>query len=365
MNTNIFRISRQLIPALALTLLLFVTAGSPALADGATLGEAVDKTTSMATIYGVLALISLGMIGVYFIVVRKREPWFILLYVAIFVVNTGYLALSVSKTLEEALLANRIAYLGSVFLPLCMLMIIVSTCRLKPRKVIVAGLITISVLIFLLAASGGYLPLYYKDVSIVYINGVARLNKVYGPLHDLYLLYLLLYFGLMVAAILLALARKNISAPIHAIILASIVLGNIGVWFVEQLIYVEFEFLSITYIICEIFLLLLSRMLQMYAPPPPADTPSDEEGFDADAPPVTSRVEQLLSSWPEVQSLTAREWEVLNYILENVKRRDIAERMCVSENTIKKHTSHIFTKLGVSSRGELFARITAETRENN
>lgn len=71
-----------------------------------------------------------------------------------------------------------------------------------------------------------------------------------------------------------------------------------------------------------------------------------------------------MSFWPEVQSLTAREMEVLNYILENVKRRDIAEQMCVSENTIKKHTSHIFTKLGISSRGELFARIASDAYEN-
>jgi len=350
-----------------LVVFLFLTAlmaAVPALADGATGSEAMDKTTSMAVIYGVLAFISLCMIGVYFILVKKRELWVILLYVAVFVVNLGYLALSVSRNLEEALLANRIAYLGSVFLPLCMLMIIMSTCHLKPKKLIVAALISFSVLIFMLAASGGYLPLYYKEVSIVYINGVARLDKVYGPLHILYLLYLLVYFGLMVAVILHAISRKKITAPIHATILAFIVLGNIGVWFVEQLIYVEFEFLSVTYIICEIFLLLLSRMLQVYDLLQLQNAPVDE-GEQEEVLHVPSRAEQLLSSWPEAQSLTAREMEVLNYILENVKRRDIAERMCVSENTIKKHTSHIFSKLGISSRGELFAHIASDTYENN
>lgn len=331
------------------------------MADG---GEAVDKTASMAIIYGVLAVISLALIGVYFAVVKKRDIWFILLYVAVFVVNTGYLALSVSRTLEEALLANRIAYLGSVFLPLCMLMIIMSSCRIKPARITVSVLIAISVLIFLLAASGGYLPLYYEEVSLVYINGVARLNKVYGPLHVLYLLYLLSYFGLMVATILYALARKKISAPIHAIILASIVLGNIGVWFVEQLIYIDFEFLSITYIICEIFLLLLSRMLQLYDSTSLESASDEAIAADAESVSVATRAEQIMSFWPEVQSLTAREMEVLNYILENVKRRDIAEQMCVSENTIKKHTSHIFTKLGISSRGELFARIASDAYEN-
>ena len=354
MNMIEFRICRRLATLTAFVLLFLAVAGGPALADG---GEAVDKTASMAIIYGVLAVISLALIGVYFAVVKERDIWFILLYVAVFVVNTGYLALSVSRTLEEALLANRIAYLGSVFLPLCMLMIIMSSCRIKPARITVSALIAISVLIFLLAASGGYLPLYYEEVSLVYINGVARLNKVYGPLHALYLLYLLSYFGLMVATILYALARKKISAPIHAIILTSIVLGNIGVWFVEQLIYIDFEFLSITYIICEIFLLLLNRLIQLY------DIHHGDEALSSPPTPVVSRTEQLLASWPEARELTAREQEVLGYILENRKRRDIAEQMCVSENTIKKHTSHVFSKLGVSSRGELFARITADSRK--
>jgi len=343
--------------ALTIFVLVFALwATAPALASDAAPSEAADKTTSMALIYGVITLLSLAMIGVYFALVKKRDAWFVLLYVAIFVVNLGYLALSVSKTLEEALLANRIAYLGSVCLPLCMLMIIVSTCRMKPRRLLVAALICFSVLTFLLAASGGYLPLYYKEVSLVYINGVARLNKIYGPLHFLYLIHLLLYFGLMVAAILHALARKKISDPIHAVILAAIVLGNIGVWFLEQLIYVEFEFLSVTYILCGIFLLLLSHLLQVYDRPEPESSPEDT---DKEAPPVLSRSEQLMAVWPEIRDLTSRETEVLNYILDNVKRKDIAERMCVSENTVKKHTSHIFAKLGVSSRGELFARMAA------
>lgn len=40
-----------------------------------------------------------------------------LVFTSIFVVNTGYFILSISKSLEMALWANRIAYLGSAMLP--------------------------------------------------------------------------------------------------------------------------------------------------------------------------------------------------------------------------------------------------------
>ena len=103
-------------------------------------------------------------------------------------------------------------------------------------------------------------------------------------------------------------------------------------------------------------------MLQLYDQLQSAsaeECPPEEEPVAA-----LSRAEQLLAAWPEAESLTGREMEVLNYILDNVKRRDIAERMFVSENTVKKHTSHIFSKLGVSSRSELFSRIAADSSRN-
>ncbi len=340
-------------------LLTAVSAVTPALAADAA-GAPPADTVSMSVIYGVLTFIALAMLAAYCIVVKKKTVWFILLYSCVTVVNLGYLAMSVSGTLEEALLANRISYFGSAYLPLCMLMILVDTCRIRPKKIVIAALIVISTAIFLLAASGGYLKLYYSDVSIVYVNGAARLSKIYGPLHDLYLVYLLLYFALMIAVILYAAVRKHVSRPIHALLLAAIVLGNIGVWLIEQIVTVDFEFLSISYIISEVFLLLLYWMLQEYDLLQTGESPAPPEQEETLH--THTLYEQFLAVCPESQTLTARELEVIGYILENRKRREIADIMCVSENTVKKHTSHIFAKLGITSRSELFAQLTADSK---
>ena len=42
-------------------------------------------------------------------------------------------------------------------------------------------------------------------------------------------------------------------------------------------------------------------------------------------------------------------------LLQNKRRKEIGLDMNVTEHTIKKHTGNIFSKLGVSSRAELFA----------
>ena len=97
-------------------------------------GVNVEKTMNIAYIHGVIAILSFFLTCGYCAPVRKKEIWLICLYISVFIANLGYFALSISKSLNEALLANRMAYLGNVFLPLFMLMTIRKVCRLSFPK---------------------------------------------------------------------------------------------------------------------------------------------------------------------------------------------------------------------------------------
>ena len=48
--------------------------------------------------------------------------------------------------------------------------------------------------------------------------------------------------------------------------------------------------------------------------------------------------------------ITPRELEVLQLIAEGLSTKEMAERLFVSENTVKTHTSRVFDKLGASRR---------------
>jgi DNA-binding CsgD family transcriptional regulator len=50
--------------------------------------------------------------------------------------------------------------------------------------------------------------------------------------------------------------------------------------------------------------------------------------------------------------LTGREMEVLRAMVSNASNREIAERLFISENTVRNHVHNILEKLGVSSRRE-------------
>lgn len=345
------------------------------------------KEADLSVVYAVTAVLSLLLLAGYCGLIRKKDVWFLLLFSSVFIVNAGYFALAVSHTLEEALLANRISYLGSIFLPLSMLMIIMEVCGVKCRKWVHALLFLISAAVFLVAASPGYLTIYYESVTLETIGGATVLNKTYGPWHCLYLYYLLSYFSAMVLIILRAVLKKKIVSASHAMILAGAVFVNIGVWLLEQLVQINFEILSVSYIITELFLLCLYLMMQEQiagtgsaksispANIPPASSgcgqgsdeetgPSNADPSGADASDVVAdssdadASEELLRRRQQeflllVRSLTPAELAIYNAYLSGKGTKEIMKEQNIKENTLKYHNKNIYSKLGISSRKQL------------
>ncbi len=65
--------------------------------------------------------------------------------------------------------------------------------------------------------------------------------------------------------------------------------------------------------------------------------------------PVTGSFE-LNSRKVEELAITPRELEILQLIASGLSNREIAERLFVSENTVKTHSSRLFDKLGARRR---------------
>ena len=59
---------------------------------------------------------------------------------------------------------------------------------------------------------------------------------------------------------------------------------------------------------------------------------------------------ELNEDLEKINSLTKREYEVLTLIAEGLSNKDIADRLFISEKTVKNHVSSIFKKIGVNDR---------------
>lgn len=78
----------------------------------------------------------------------------------------------------------------------------------KCPRMLPGSLIALNTIMFLIVATAGHLPIYYRSVSFEIIDGVARLTKVYGPLHDLYKVFIFGYLGAIIAIICYTAIKK-------------------------------------------------------------------------------------------------------------------------------------------------------------
>jgi DNA-binding NarL/FixJ family response regulator len=70
---------------------------------------------------------------------------------------------------------------------------------------------------------------------------------------------------------------------------------------------------------------------------------------------IPAEIAASLAEHLSYETLTAREIEVLGHIANGNRNRDIAERLFISEETVKVHIKHIMDKLDASDRTQAVA----------
>ena len=322
------------------------------------------KNGVLSIVYGVVALLSVLLLMSYFLFDKRKDRRFVALFCCVATSNLGYFLLSICRSLAVAKTANAISYFGGAFSMLVMLLIIYDVCQMRKRKWLTWSLIGISTAFFVLAASGDWLGLYYRAVSLEVINGTTHLVKEYGPLHGLYALYLASYVVLMLLCIGYAAKTKRLYSPKYTIFLLVTVVLNVGMWLVEQTIDEEFEFLSVSYVITEVLLLLIYNMLCDYGIIRPESgilsvqmlTQLNTRQVDPGA--LPPGMEDMFRSFADkAKSLSSAERRILNYYIDGHDISEIPELAFISIHTVKKHNRSIYQKLEIASRDELMLYI--------
>lgn len=319
---------------------------------------------ALSIAYGVLALLAVLLLTAYLLFNTKKNRLFLALFGCVAASNCGYFLLSITNHLTIAKFANALSYFGGAFSMLVMLFIIYDVCRMRSRKWLFCLLTGISIAVFAVAASGDWLGLYYKSISLEHVNGMTCLVKEYGPLHSLYALYLAAYVALMLMIIAYASKTKRLSSPKYTLFLLVAVLLNVGVWLVEQCLTEEFEFLSVSYIVTAVLLLLIYDMLHDYGIIRPdtgivsvqmlnqLNMPQSTPGA------LPSGMEDMFHGFAEkIKTLSSAERRILNYYIDGHDIADIPELAFISIHTVKKHNRSIYQKLEVASRDELMLYI--------
>lgn len=92
--------------------------------------------------------------------------------------------------------------------------------------------------------------------------------------------------------------------------------------------------------------------------------PIDERGGDISATSIMIFVERVtekrtvdFEKAKKDYRLTKRELEVVTLIYQGLSNREISEKICVSEHTVKDHIKNIMRKMGVDSRSKVIASL--------
>ena len=216
----------------------------------------------MSLAYGIIAFVSLCMVGVCVLADKKRDLWLLSVFVSVSVCNLGYFMISVSGDLGDALNSNRISYLGSVFLPFFMLMMVLRFCGIKRSKLLTVSLAALGFVMLAITTSPGILPIYYSTVDIAFENGATKLVREYGSLHLLYYVYLIGYMLSMIGVAFYAITKKKINSHGHTVLLLCTLFCNILIWLAEQFLPRGFEWLSVSYVLTECLILVIYRSMQ-------------------------------------------------------------------------------------------------------
>ena len=313
----------------------------------------------MAIAYGLIFALSLIMPPLYFAFIRKKqnEPWLLVLFLCICVVTLGYFLVSISKTVEFALWANKITYLGQVFVPMCMFMIISKLCGYIYKKWVLGVFIGLAVIMYAIIFTTGWLDWYYTSVRLAFENNSAYLVKEYGVLHPTNLIYVVAYFVAMLVVCIVSLVKKKDASQKLAGFMLAIVLGNVAMWVVEKITAWNFEMLAISYIMSMLAYFFVYLLLQDYIRKVdvPASATEKTRVIVLDSIPKAERIERVLSLIPEGKTLTARQMEMLDGLLEGKSQKEIAADLHISESTVKWHFGILYTTLNVSGKDEILA----------
>ena len=148
--------------------------------------------------------------------------------------------------------------------------------------------------------------------------------------------------GSMVTFIIYAITKKKLVSNMQSIFLSVIVFGNILVWLIEQFVDNNFEFLCISYILNELLLLLFYGMLREI-----------ENLNNKKLNELVDKATVVFNKWNEIKLLTNREKEILSLVLQGEKRKSIAEKLFISDNSVSNHINSVFKKLNVKDRKDL------------
>ena len=215
-------------------------------------------------ITAVLTFLNFGIL-IYTYKPRKINYYIMVIMLLMVLANGGYLSIALATDVREAILANKISYLGGCFLPMINVFLICAICNYNVSTWLRAIMYSYSFIVYAMVLTIGFDDFYYKAQFEDSYGDAFVLGHTYGPGHALF--YVILY-GYMVVQILLliySIARKRAVSRKYLWALILLVVLNTCLFIAGRAINPAIEIMPVVYVADGWILLYVYQRGMMYS----------------------------------------------------------------------------------------------------
>lgn len=217
----------------------------------------------MLLYYEAMFTLSLTLSLIYTAMWHKHfDIHFALIFAIIPVSNLGYIIVSHSETMEAAIWGRKVVYIGGCFLMLFIMQSIIVMCHLRVSRLLNAGLLCLSMLVYESVLMIGYSDIFYKDCVFVKENGVSSIEgKTYGFMHTVFYIMIIVYLVRSIAAMMYGyFKKKSVSRKMIYLMFIPVAVTYIAFFFEKKLI-TGLSLVPAAYVAAQVvYLLIISRL---------------------------------------------------------------------------------------------------------
>ena len=176
----------------------------------------------------------------------------------------GRFLFSISRDLSEALMAQKVVYLGATFLQLFMLFSITDLCCIQLKRWIRALLLVLCGVSYTTALTMGYTDTFYKSISFAMVDGIPQLSRTYGWMHSAYYAVVFLFLAIGFFTICYA-AVKSLQVPRTIITLLIIPYLFVLVSYLGgRDLFGWLDLMPVGYLLAQVMYLIISSRMNLY-----------------------------------------------------------------------------------------------------
>lgn len=194
---------------------------------------------------------------------KKTSYYLKILLIIVCLANFGYLAVGMSRTLEEAILANKITYLGGCFMPPIMAYYMCLICNIKVKRWVKCFSLLFSVAVYAMVLSTGFSDFYYSSIRLEKYHDVTALVGEHGLGHSFFYIILYGYMVVDVIITIIAYIKKQITKK-NLYLLIALQCITILAFLVGRAIDPAFEVIPAVYVAGGFILVTIQMQLSQY-----------------------------------------------------------------------------------------------------